>query len=363
MAWLWLYLLAWGAAAGGAALLTGVCRRLAPRLGFLDRPLSEEHKRHGRTVPVLGGLAMLVAWTGTLAGGLLLAHAVAGRLPEAVRDVLPGIEKALPQLLWVGAGAVALAGLGFLDDRRALRARPKFLGQFAVCGLVAWAGVRITLFYPNPYVTWAITVLWLLVIVNALNFLDNMDGLAAGITAIAAFFFALVAAVRGQHFVTLFSLALCGTASGFLLFNRPPATIFMGDAGSHFLGFCLGVAGALTTYYVPGDSPTLAPLLVPACILLVPLFDLCAVVVIRTRLGKPFYVGDNRHISHRFERMGLGRAQAVLLVLLLVLANGAGAVTLLWLPPVGAALVFLQQATLLAVVSLLHLYQAGERGA
>jgi UDP-GlcNAc:undecaprenyl-phosphate GlcNAc-1-phosphate transferase len=355
MDWFGIYLAAWGTAALAAAVLSRVCLGLAPRLGFLDRPLSEAHKRHRRPVPALGGLAMSAAWAVTLAGGLCLAHWLGGRLPPDVRQALPGLWRVQPQLLWIAGGAAALTGLGFLDDRQALRAAPKFAGQLLTCALVAWAGVRVTLFHSNPWITWALTTFWLLLIVNAINFLDNMDGLAAGITAIAAFFFALVAAVRGQHFVTVFSLALCGTACGFLLLNRPPARLFMGDAGSHFLGFCLGVAGALTTYYVPGESPTLAPLLVPACVLLVPIFDLGAVVVIRTRLGLPFYVGDNRHISHRFERMGLDRARAVLLVLLLAFANGAGAVTLLWLPATGAALVFLQQAMLLAVVSLLHL--------
>jgi UDP-GlcNAc:undecaprenyl-phosphate GlcNAc-1-phosphate transferase len=342
----------------GALGMTWAFRALAPRLGFLDRPQSEGHKTHARPVPVTGGIAMFLAWAGIIGGGLALAAygGAASWLPERVADSLPGIRTAMPQLLWILGGAAALAVMGAMDDRRPMKAWAKFLGQAVACGLVAaFGGVRVTLFIHNPAVTWAVTTLWFMFIVNALNFLDNMDALAGGIVAVAAFFFGLIAGIREQYFVTALAAATCGTACGFLVFNRPPASIFMGDAGSQFLGFILGVLGAMTTFYKPG-TPTHAPVLIPLLILAVPIFDLFAVVVIRTRLGKPVYVGDNRHISHRFAKMGLGRPLSVLSVLLLVFASGVGAVTLLWLPPFGAVLVFLQAAAILGVVSILHIF-------
>ena len=141
----------------------------------------------------------------------------------------------------------------------------------------------------------------------------------------------------------------------------------MGDAGSHLLGYLLAVIGALTTFYTPSEtlaggprSPTLAPVLIPLLVLAIPIFDVLAVVVIRLRGGRPVYVGDQVHISHRFEDMGMSRTRAVLVVHLLVLATGAAALTLLWLPPAGAAMVFLQVAAVLAVVSILH-YTTSER--
>lgn len=360
MYWWHIYLAAWLVAALGAAVLTGLFRAWAPRLGFLDRPHAEAHKSHGHAIPVLGGPAMFLAWTGTIGGALLVVWLGRASWPPRVTEYLPGIARSLPQLLSIGGGAFACLALGICDDRKPLRALPKFLCQAAICGGVAYSGVRITLFNQDPFVTWVLTTLWLGFIINALNFLDNMDGLAAGIAALAAFFFALIAAWRGQYFVTVFGAVTCGTACGFLVFNRPPASIFMGDGGSHFLGLCLGVLGAVTTYYVPAQTPTLAVLLIPILVLAVPIFDLFAVVIIRTRLGRPFYVGDNRHISHRFERMGLSRPRAVLLVLLLGFATGAGAVTLLWLPPAGAVLALLQIAAVLAVISLLHVYTLGD---
>jgi len=352
------YIALWGAAMLAGMLATWAFRALAPKLGFLDRPQSEGHKNHVVPVPVTGGIAMFLAWAGIIGGGLLVA--VSGRaeawLPFDVAGALPGIRKAMPQLLWILGGAAALAVMGAMDDRRPMKAWAKFLGQAAACGLVAaFGGVRVTLFIHDPVVTWAITTFWFMFIVNALNFLDNMDALAGGIVAIAAFFFAVIAGIREQYFVTALGAVTCGVACGFLVFNRPPASIFMGDAGSQFLGLLLGVLGAMTTFYTP-STPTHAPVLIPLLILAVPIFDLFAVVVIRTRLGKPVYIGDNRHISHRFAKMGLGRPLSVLSVLLLVFACGVGAVTLLWLPLLGAVLVLAQTAAILGVVSILHIF-------
>jgi UDP-GlcNAc:undecaprenyl-phosphate GlcNAc-1-phosphate transferase len=349
-------------AGGAAAGLTWLCRRLAPRLGFVDRPCAEAHKLHRQPVPVLGGPAIFGALIISFAAGL----AAVQLLPVAVTAPhLAGIHARLPQLLVIGTGAGLLMAMGLFDDRKALRALPKFAIQALVCAGVAWFGPRVSLFLADGLATWLLTALWLMLVLNAINFLDNMDGLAAGITAICAFFFLTVAALREQYFVTLFGAVVCGGAGGFLLFNRPPASIFMGDSGSHVLGLCLGVLGAMTAYYDPGRgpaSPTVAPVLIPLLVLAVPLFDLCAVVTIRTRLGRPFWVGDNRHISHRFELMGMGRPLAMLLVLALVFVTGAGALTLLWLPPEGVVLPLAQAALVLAVVSVLQGFGKGRMG-
>ena len=170
----------------------------------------------------------------------------------------------------------------------------------------------------------------------------------------SVFFF--IAAVRGQHFVAMLSAVTGGVAVGFLMHNRPPAKIFMGDGGSHFLGFCLAVAGLLTTFYLPSESPTPAPVLIPLLVLSLPLFDAVAVTIIRMRLHLPFYVGDNRHISHRFVNLGLTRPQAVLLVCLLCLIQGAGATTLLWMPAYGFFLILLQSTALFSLVCIIQFY-------
>jgi UDP-GlcNAc:undecaprenyl-phosphate GlcNAc-1-phosphate transferase len=146
----------------------------------------------------------------------------------------------------------------------------------------------------------------------------------------------------------------CGSACGFLLHNRPPASIFMGDGGSHFLGYLLAVLGALTTFYLPEESLTPAPILTPLLILGLPIFDAVAVVLLRLKQGRPIYVGDNAHISHRFAWLGLSRPKAVLLACLLALTSGCGAMALLWLPPVGVLIVLVQAAATFAIVSVIQ---------
>ncbi|MFW6367428.1 MAG: MraY family glycosyltransferase, partial [bacterium] len=171
---------------------------------------------------------------------------------------------------------------------------------------------------------------------------------------LTALFFALVAGVREQFFVATLASVTAGVAAGFLLHNRPPATIFMGDAGSHFLGFTLAVLGILTTYYAPDTTPTPAPVLIPLLILAVPILDLIAVVIMRIRSGKPVHVGDHTHISHRFESMGFSRARSVLLVYLLVFTTGASGVFLVWVPAVGVVLALLQAAAVISAVGILQ---------
>ncbi|MBN2450446.1 MAG: undecaprenyl/decaprenyl-phosphate alpha-N-acetylglucosaminyl 1-phosphate transferase, partial [Lentisphaeria bacterium] len=354
MKWWHVYATAALATAVLSGVLTAICRRLAPRLGLLDVPLHEAHKRHGRATPVMGGAAMAAAWLLAVAGGLLFFGSVRPVLHPSIAVHAAGVFSRLPELGVIALGAVALTAMGMVDDRRSLRAGAKFTVQLLVAALTASAGVRITAFVAFPGASWVLTVLWIAGIVNAMNFLDNMDGLAAGVAAIAAYFFLFTAAMRGQHFVAVLAAVTCGSACGFLWHNRPPAAIFMGDAGSHLLGYLLAVLGALTTFYDPAETPTPAAILMPLLILGLPIFDAIAVVILRLREGRPVYVGDHTHISHRFAWLGLSRPKAVLLACLLAFAIGCGAMLLLWLPPAGAVVVVLQCGTILAIVSVMQ---------
>jgi UDP-GlcNAc:undecaprenyl-phosphate GlcNAc-1-phosphate transferase len=355
MTWWLIYFAAWLGPAVVATVFTRIARDIAPRLGFVDKPLNEAHKRHVSVTPVFGGAAMLSAWLVSLAGGVLVAMLLRGSLPANVMEHLINAKAVSGRLLVLVGCATGMSLLGMLDDRLALKAWQKFLGQAVFAGIAAAWGVRVTALFSLPIVTWGLTVFWILLIVNALNFLDNMDGLAGGISALAAFLFLFTAAARGQHFVAILAAVTFGTACGFLVYNKPKASIFMGDAGSHFLGFNLAVIGALTTFYTQ-ESQTLAPLLTPILILGVPIFDTFAVVVIRWRAGQPIYVGDNRHISHRFQHLGMSRPVAVLLVCLLSFTVGCGAVALMWLPPAGVVVVLLQSALVFAIISIIQFY-------
>ncbi len=359
MNWTGLYILSWLAAFALAAMFTAVAIPLGRRLGLVDQPAAEAHKKHERPVSLLGGPAMLGAWLLVVGAGLATVYLTNATADDAwlgceVRIHLYGIEHVLKKLGIVVVGASAFAILGFYDDRRALKPLTKLVWQSVICGVVAAAGIRITVFLENPLLTWSITTFWLLLVVNAINFFDNMDGMAAGAALVAAFLFFVIAALQQQYFIAVLAAVTGGVAAGFLVFNWPPARIFMGDSGSHFLGFVLAVTAALETFYSPGRNATPASLFIPILILALPIFDLFAVVWLRIRRGVPFYQADNMHISHRFQMMGLGKGAVATTVHLLGLTIGAGALPLLWLPLTQAFVVLLQAAAILALVSILH---------
>ena len=355
------YLLIWGVTALLSAALVRLCIFLAPRLGYLDIPEHEAHKRHRRSTPVLGGVGMMLAWLTVLLCGMACANCLQEKtvcriFGQRICDALPGIRAVTQQLRIIVAGTVLLTVLGALDDKLSLRAWQKFIGQLLIAIMTAALGLRISFLHGIPYANTLFTVLWYLVLMNAINFFDNMDGLACGASIIASFFFLGVAALRGQFFVAVLASLTAGAATGFAVFNAPPARIFMGDAGSHFLAYLLATQGILTTFYIPGESPTPAPIVIPLFLLAVPLFDAVAVVILRLRLHKPIYVGDNRHISHRFEALGLSRKQAVVLVLLLCLAVGCAGFSLLWMPPAGIVLVAVHTVAIFTLISIIQFY-------
>lgn len=309
-------------------LATPACKLLAWQTGFLDTPAAEVHKGHKKATPLLGGLAMCTAFCSTIILGLIVAFRWHG---EPVATYMNGLRESFPELLAVVAGAIASMVWGAIDDKKPMKALTKFLGQlFIAAFVVIVGGIRITCFIDNVFVTSAITIFWFLFMFNALNFFDNMDGLAAGTAAIALVFFGVVSLVNHQYFVALLCFSAAASACGFWVYNAAPASIFMGDSGSHFLAFLLSVISAKVTYYNPTIASTRFAILIPIFILAVPIFDAFAVVVIRLKNHKPIYKGDHNHISHRFWHSGMTRVRAVQLVHLLVLVSSLGALPLLW---------------------------------
>ena len=215
--------------------------------------------------------------------------------------------------------------LGLLDDRHELGAGAKFAGQVLVAFLVAAAGVRITLFVPSIVFSFAITVLWILTVINAFNFMDNMNGLCTGLGAIGAWNFAVISSAEGQYLVALLAFLAFGALIGFLPFNFPKARAFLGDSGSHLIGYLLAVLAILPHFYT-SYHPRRVAVFAPLLVLGVPLLDLAWVIIIRWRLGRPFYQGDTNHLSHRLVRVGLSPVRAVLLIWLLAAAIGSLAV-------------------------------------
>ncbi len=354
--WIYLYVLALLAGAVAVLLLTPIAQWCARKFDIMDRPAGEKHKFHGQATPLLGGAAMLLGWLGVLAGALgVWFFASDASRSELLRDYLPGVIAVLPRLGFIVAGAVGAALLGLIDDLRGLKAHWKFFGQFLVALLAAGpGGIRISLFIAMPWVGFLLSVLWFMALMNAINFFDNMDGLAVGTAAIALSLFGIVAAFQEQYFVASLSSLGAGCAFGFWFYNYTPASIFMGDSGSHFLGYLLALSSAGTTYFTPAISSSKLPILIPLCILAIPLFDTMAVTVIRARHGKPFWIGDHNHISHRFVKMGLTRKQAVQLVHLLCLLTGLSVLPVLWGSYATAIVVMIQMLLLLLLVTMLQ---------
>lgn len=313
---------------GTSALLlaigvTPLMRRLALQTGTVDKPAAR--KIHASPVPLLGGAAIYVAFILVL--------------------LFFGDRDYVNQTIGIFAGATLMIVMGVLDDRRGLGSYVKLLGQLLAATLLVYSGVQIQLF--GGWIDILITLLWVVGITNALNLLDNMDGLSGGVAMIAAIYFTLLAAMSDQYLVGALAAALAGACAGFLVYNWNPSHIFMGDAGSLFLGFMLAAVAIKLRF--PSNSVTVT-WMIPLLVLGLPIFDTSMVFVSRLRRGKnPLTTPGKDHISHRLAHVLGSRREAVLVCYLLCCA-------------LGTAAVFVSQATfgeaivLAAVVSGLGIY-------
>ena len=299
-------------------------RQWCLRTNLVDDP--GHRKIHQAPVPLAGGFAVLTGILLPLAAGALLLKLEIIRLSSA-HAIIHGMDRRAVELVVLALGAVAITLLGWLDDRHELKALPKFIGQILIAIVVASACKRITLFVHSDVFSYTITVLWLLTVINAFNFMDNMNGLCAGVGAIGSFLFGLIAAANGEYLVAITGFLMCGALVGFLPWNFPNARSFLGDAGSHLVGYLLAVMAILPHFYTKQNPKPLA-VLAPLLVLAVPLLDLTQVSVLRTLNKKPFWIGDTNHLSHRLTRMGLSRTQAVLVLWLAATVIGAAAIWL-----------------------------------
>jgi UDP-GlcNAc:undecaprenyl-phosphate GlcNAc-1-phosphate transferase len=312
------------AAAFAGALLTTLLalplwRKWCLRTHLVDDP--GHRKIHRTPVPLAGGFAVLTGILTPPALGAILLKLEIVRLATA-EAIVHGLNRRAFELGVIALGALAITLLGWLDDRHELKALPKFIGQVLIALAVATACKRITLFVPSVLFSYGVTILWLLTVINAFNFMDNMNGLCAGIGAIGAFLFAVMAAAQGEYLVAITGFLMCGALVGFLPWNFPRARSFLGDAGSHLVGYLLAVMAILPHFYTRANPRPLA-VLAPLLVLAVPLLDLAQVCLYRTWHKKPFWIGDTNHLSHRLTRAGLSRTQAVLILWLLAAMIGA----------------------------------------
>ncbi len=310
---------------------TPICILLAKKFNFYDKPLEQRHKTHTKNTPLLGGVAIFSAWSVSIfIGFILIKSAYFAKWLNCIKGEISGIFNVSDNIFFIALAALLAILLGLADDKFNMSAKIKLLGQILIAVIaVQYGDVKITIFVTNIIFTWFISIFWILFIMNAINFFDNMDGLAIGVGTIAIALFTVVAAINQQYFVASLGAVTFGSTLGFWFFNHSPASIFMGDAGSHFLGFIIAVISASVTY-INSDSISYIPILIPVFILGIPVFDTIAVIFIRLYNRKPIYIGDNNHISHRFQAMGMSRKNAVAFVHLLTLIIGLGVLPLIW---------------------------------
>ena len=279
-----------------AAAVTPAAIKIAPKIGAMDIP-KDERRMHKKPMPRFGGIAIYL--------GIMAALAVFALKDKGITSVMTGCT-----LIYM---------LGLIDDLKDLKPLVKLCGQIVCATVVYIMGVRIE-FITNYFgpgnmafgdvACFIITVLWLIAITNAVNLIDGLDGLAAGIASISALCIGYVAYIHGQYVPTLAMMAIAGAALGFLPYNFNPAKIFMGDSGSELLGFSIAAVSILGTV----KSATIVVVIIPALVLGLPIFD--TVMAIFSRLAKHQSIGtaDKDHLHHRIMKAGFGQKRAVMIL-------------------------------------------------
>lgn len=310
---------------------TPLARRVALATGIVDMP--SKRKVHHEPTPLLGGAAIY--------GAFIVALLLFGGRAE------------IRQMISIVLGATSISLVGLIDDARGVRASLKLLAQIGAAAIVVVSGLRIHIF-PWEALNIGVSLLWIVAITNALNLLDNMNGLSGGIAAIAAAHFLLLAALNGQYLVGVLSAALLGACIGFLRYNFNPASIFMGDTGALFIGFILASVAIKLRF----ENTFVVTWMVPPVVLLLPLFDTTLVFISRLRRGlNPLTTPGKDHLSHRLVTFGFTRREAVLICWLIASSAGMLAVFLTQAPVLGAYVM----AALLSAGSIYAIWQLERR--
>ena len=275
-------------------LLTWPVRALAVRLGAMDAP-DLPRKSQNEPVPYLGGVAIAIGISVVTFGALFFSD-------ENTLIIERGLTAIIP--------AVLLGAVGLIDDLRSLPPWPRLVVQTVIGTVIALVLVQtgtLGIAFESDAINTLVTILWIVGICNAVNFFDNIDGAASGAVAIVALGIFVIAYDRGQVLLSALSIVTAGATVGFLMWNKSPAKIYMGDAGSLFLGVIISVA---TIRLNPGITPSWQSLAIPLMLLAIPLLDTCVAVFSRLARGISPLTGGKDHLSHRLVRAGLSRRAA-----------------------------------------------------
>ena len=288
---------------------------IAKNTGAIDVP-EDSRRMHKEPVPRIGGVAIYISFlVGILIlRGLLSSGLITTSIDENLADML---EK----LMAILVSCTIIFVLGLIDDYKNIRAIYKLLGQIGCSSLAFALGIRIPAIAllgwhfadDSPgglFISYIVTVIWLVAITNMINLIDGLDGLAAGVSGIAALAIAYTASITGYHTTTFAMIILAGSVFGFLPFNFHPAKVFMGDCGAMFLGFALAAVSVIS----PAKGATVVAIIAPVLVLGVPVFDAAFAMIRRKIRGQPIMDPDKSHIHHQLTRIGLGQRRTALML-------------------------------------------------
>jgi UDP-GlcNAc:undecaprenyl-phosphate GlcNAc-1-phosphate transferase len=355
--WIIIYLYLFVFAFVLSLLLTPALRRFAVGWRVLDAP--SERKVHLSPKPLLGGLALYLSFIITVFLNLFLLKIVLNSpnllsfVPQFAVDRLPSFQKELSQVKPLAIGSTLIVLVGLMDDIKGMNPSIKLLCSALIAVIMVFLGVKISFFIPHPFWSGVLTIVWMVLIMNSFNLLDNMDGLACGVALIAASIFFGITALQHQLFTSSMLIVFASVLAGFLIFNWYPSSIFMGDTGSMWIGFMMANLTVIATFYSEG-KPTLFPVIMPLLILGVPIFDTISVMIIRFFRRKSFFIGDKNHFSHRLVQLGMTQPQAVAFIYLVTFCIGINATLLSTVGKLGAMVILLQAVVIFVIIALLE---------
>ncbi|MCD4831240.1 MAG: undecaprenyl/decaprenyl-phosphate alpha-N-acetylglucosaminyl 1-phosphate transferase [Anaerohalosphaeraceae bacterium] len=339
-------------------LLTAIVKKLAIKADFVAHPKADRF--HKSIIPMGGGIAIFATIVLFCLAAIVAVKTISIDSCPILSDNCPAeylenFAGKIFQLCGILIAASVLFLLGLWDDIKGFGPFLKLAVQFAVAFLAAYfAEVRVEFFIESKIITSALSAFWIVLIMNAFNFLDNMDGASAGIALVVTIILFFAAALAGQVFIAGFAMVFAGTLAGFLVFNFFPASIFMGDAGSLVVGFFVAMLTLRTDYYQQSSGGQIHAVLMPLIIMALPLYDFTSVCLLRISQGKSPFVGDTQHFSHRLNKRGLSQKQTVLTLYLATFCTGAAAIVLKNAPLGYAILIFIQTIAVLAIIAILE---------
>ncbi|MDP8263283.1 MAG: MraY family glycosyltransferase [Candidatus Ancaeobacter aquaticus] len=356
------YMLYGGSCIGALAvslLVTRFAIFLSQKYNIYDTP--GKRKIHTTMMPRIGwlgiyGAILLIVTIISYSVFALGAHPLCEKLwGGELISYIPGFYKKAPQLIGVLIGGMVITLIGIYDDRYGSSPLMKLCGQISAALVLIAFDIRITFFVHSYLFSVFITVVWVVALINAFNLLDNMDGLSGGVALIVSVLFFCAISSLDQYFVSILLAVFIGVLIGFLCFNFYPAKIFMGDAGSMFIGYFIAALTIVSTFYSK-SAPSHFSVLMPLFILAVPIYDTASVILIRIKNKKPIYEGDTNHFSHRLVSLGMSHRGAVLFIYLVSLCAGMPALLLPYIHASGAILIFVQVVVVLLLIAFLEYF-------